>query len=69
VGVEEVKKVLLSNNNDKPPGSDNFDRTLLRIIADYIATPIFFSSLQSKPAGKCVPLEGSKCHFDPGGHL
>lgn len=42
MGVEEVKKRLLSNNNNKPPGSDNFDRTLLRIIADYIATPIFF---------------------------
>jgi hypothetical protein len=34
--VEEVKKVLLSINNDKPPGSDNKS---LRIIADNIATP------------------------------
>ena len=40
VSVEEVKKVLLSINNDKPPGSDNLDGTLLRIIADDIATPI-----------------------------
>ena len=25
VSVEEVKKLLLSINNDKPPGSDNLD--------------------------------------------
>ena len=39
VSVEEVKKLLLSFNN-KPPGSDNLDGKLLRIIADDIATPI-----------------------------
>jgi hypothetical protein len=43
VHVVEVKKLLLSINNDKPPGSDNLDGNLLRIIADYIATPIFRS--------------------------
>ena len=31
---------MLSINNDKPPGSDNLDGKLLRIIADDIATPI-----------------------------
>jgi hypothetical protein len=31
---------LLSINNDKPPGSDNLDGKLLRIIVDDIATPI-----------------------------
>ena len=41
VSVEEVKKVLLSINNDKPSGSDNLDGNLLRIIADDIGTPIF----------------------------
>ena len=41
VSVEEVKKLLLSINNDKQPGSDNLDGNLLRIIADDIATPIF----------------------------
>ena len=25
VSVEEVRKLLLSINNDKPPGSDNLD--------------------------------------------
>ena len=39
VSVEEVKK-WLSINNEKPPGSDNIDGKLLRIIADDIATPI-----------------------------
>ena len=38
VSVEEVKKVLLSINNDKPPGSANLDGNLLRIIADDMAT-------------------------------
>ena len=40
VSVEEVKKVMLSINNDKPPGSDNLDGKLLRVIADDITTPI-----------------------------
>ena len=35
ISVEEA-----SINNDKPPGSDNLDGKLLRIIADDIATPI-----------------------------
>ena len=35
-----MKILLLSINNDKPPGSDNLDGKLLRIIADDIATPI-----------------------------
>ena len=40
VSVEEVKKMLLSTNNDKPPGFDNLYGKLLRIKADDIATPI-----------------------------
>ena len=40
VFVEEVKRLLLSINNDKPPGYDNLDGKLLRIIADDIATAI-----------------------------
>ena len=40
VSVEEVKKVLLSINNDKSLGSDNLDGKLLRIIADNFATTI-----------------------------
>ena len=39
VSVEEVKK-LFSINNDNPPGSDNLDGKLQRIIADHIATPV-----------------------------
>ena len=39
VKMEEVIK-WLSMINDKPPGSDNLDGKLLRIIADDIATPI-----------------------------
>jgi hypothetical protein len=35
VSVEEVKK---NDWQDKPPGSDNLDGKLLRIIADDIAT-------------------------------
>ena len=40
VSVEEVKKVLLSINNDKPTGSDNLDGKLLSIIVDNIATSL-----------------------------
>jgi hypothetical protein len=32
---------LLSINDDKPPGSDNLDGILLRIIVDDIATAIY----------------------------
>jgi hypothetical protein len=38
--MEEVKHILLSINNGKPPGSDNLDGKLLGIIADDIAAPI-----------------------------
>ena len=40
VCVEEVGKQLLSINNDMPPGIDNLDGKLLRMVADCIATPI-----------------------------
>ena len=40
VSVREVERLLLSINNDKPPGIDNLDGKLLRMVADSIATPI-----------------------------
>ena len=40
VSVGEVEKLLLSINNDKPPGINNLDGKLLRMVADTIATPI-----------------------------
>ena len=40
VSVEEVKKILLSINIDKPLGSDNLGGKWLRMIADDITTPI-----------------------------
>ena len=40
VSVGEVEKVLLTVNNDKPPGIDNIDGKLLRMVADSISTPI-----------------------------
>ena len=39
VSVGEVEKWLFSINNDKPPGIDNLDGKLLRMVADSIATP------------------------------
>ena len=41
VSVEEVNKLLLSINNDKPLWSDNLYGKLQRIIVDNIATPIY----------------------------
>ena len=38
--VEDVNTLLLSINNDNPPGSDNLDGKLLKIMVDDIATPI-----------------------------
>ena len=35
VSVGEVKKLLLTINNDKPPGIDNLDGKILRVVADY----------------------------------
>ena len=40
VSVGEVEKLLLTINNDKPPGIDNLDGKLLRMVADTIAPPI-----------------------------
>ena len=39
VSAEEVKNLLLSINNDKPPGSDNLDGKLLREIS-----PLLFAT-------------------------
>ena len=38
--AEKVKKLLLSINNEEPPGSGNLDGKLLRIIVDNTANPI-----------------------------
>ena len=59
VSVEEVKVFLMSINNDKPPGSDNLDGKLLRIMADYFHS--YLPHLQFKPTRERVPsgLEGS----------
>ena len=61
VSLEEVKKILFSIQIDKPPGSDNLDRKLTRIIADDIATPICHIFNLSQLEKKCAPsgLEGS----------
>lgn len=62
---EEVKQLLLSINNDKPPGTDNLDGKLLRMVADHIATSIcyiFNLSLERKVCpqvwkeAKVIPL-------------
>jgi hypothetical protein len=73
VCVEEVKKLLLSINNVKTPGSDILDGKLLRIIVDDVATPICqifnFSLLESVGTqawreGKVIPLpKNSKAPF------
>ena len=36
----EVEKILLSINNDKPPGIKDVDGKLLRTVADRITTPV-----------------------------
>lgn len=40
VSIDEVEKLLLSINIEKPPGIDNLDGKLLKIIANHIAAPI-----------------------------
>ena len=40
VSVVDGEKWLLTINNDKPPGIDNLDGKLMRMVADSIATPI-----------------------------
>ena len=61
VSVGEVENVLLLISNDKPPGIDNLDGKLLKMVADSKATPIchIFSS---EPRGKSLSsgLEGSQ---------
>ena len=36
----EVKNVLLSINKDKPPGTDNLDGKLLKLVKEYIVSPV-----------------------------
>ena len=64
VNVEEVKQLLLSINNDKPPGSENHggkntEDNSGRYCHSYLP------HLQFKPTRKCVPsdLEGSKSNY------
>ena len=64
---------MLTINNDKPPGLDNLDGKLLRMVADSIATPIcqmFYLSLeeslcpQAWREDKVIPLpKSSKVAF------
>ena len=64
---------MLSINNDKPPGVDNHDGKLFRMVADCIATPIcyiFNQSLkeyvcpQAWKESKVIPLpKNSKAPF------
>jgi hypothetical protein len=35
-----MKELLLVINNEKPPDTDNIDGKLLRIVLEYVATPI-----------------------------
>lgn len=65
VTVEEVKKLIMSIHNEKPPGIDNLDGKLLKIVADHIAIPvshIFNQSLNSNrfpqvwKEAKVIPL-------------
>ena len=53
VSEREVKKLLLSISNDKPPGIDNLDGKLLRMVADPIVT--LFCHIFN------LSLEGSLC--------
>ena len=40
-GGRGEKNIMLSFNNDKPPGPDNLNGKIVRIIADNIATLLF----------------------------
>ena len=59
VSVGEVEQLLLSINNDKPPGIDNLDGKLLRMVADSIATPICHIFNLSLEESLSSGLEGS----------
>ena len=52
----EVKKILLSIKNEKPPGIDNLDAKLLRIVADHIATPICYIFNLSLDSNMCPQI-------------
>jgi hypothetical protein len=59
VSVGEVGKLLLMTNKDKPPGIDNLDGKLLRMVADTIATPIchiFYMSLEESLCPRACKL-------------
>ena len=61
VGVGEVGKLLLSINNDKPPGIDNLDGKLLRMVADSMFNLSLEESLcpQGWMEAKVIPLPKS----------
>lgn len=70
ITVEEVKKLLLSIDTEKPPGIDNWDGKLLKTVADHVATPvchIFNLSLNSNIFPECwkeakvIPLPKNTC--------
>ena len=54
--IEEVKKLLLSINNEKPPGIDNLDGRLLKIVADHIASPICYIFNLSLDSNMCPQI-------------
>jgi hypothetical protein len=39
-GCGRGENLLLYINKDKPPGTDNLDGKLLRLVAEYIGTPV-----------------------------
>ena len=62
MGVEEVKQLLLSIDKDKPPGTDNRDDKLLRLVAEYIVTPVSHIFNLSLEDGVPSDMEGVKGH-------
>ena len=50
---EQLYSCIKKFNNEKPPGIDNLDGKLLRMVADFIATPIVFVL---RPGGKPKPF-------------
>jgi hypothetical protein len=61
VSVGEVGKLLLSINNEKPPGIDNRNGKPLRMVAGCHATPICYTVSLTKVKKECMStgVEGS----------
>ena len=62
VGVEEVKTWLLFINKDKSPGIGHLDGQLLRLVAEYIVTPVCHIFNLSLEDGVPPDMEGDKGH-------